>query len=126
MRAPRPLSTVVAVRPRPRGVTAERYESGRGRTLDLASGTGQLAFPLCGRFAEVWHADAEPGMTEVVRAKATAAGAAHIRTVTAAAEDLRAEPGSFEMIVIGNRLRRALVAERAYAWLKPGGCLALC
>jgi hypothetical protein len=42
---------------------------------------------------------------------------------------LRADPDSFELIVIGNafhRLRRDLVAERAYAWLKPGGYLALC
>ncbi|MFE2432047.1 class I SAM-dependent methyltransferase [Streptomyces sp. NPDC059373] len=103
--------------------------SGRGRLLDLACGTGQLAFPLRGWFAEVWSVDAEPDMTEVVRAKAIALSAAHIRAVTASAEDLNAEPASFELIVIGNafhRLRRALVAERAYAWLKPGGCLALC
>jgi SAM-dependent methyltransferase len=103
--------------------------SGRGRLLDLACGTGQLAFPLRGWFAEVWAVDAEPGMTEVVRAKAAAAGAARIRAVTAGAEDLRAGSARFELIVIGNafhRLRRALVAERARAWLEPGGCLALC
>ena len=103
--------------------------SGRGRLLDLACGTGQLAFPLRGWFAEVWAVDAEPGMIEVVRAKAAAVGAARIRTVTASAEDLRAWPGSFELIVIGNafhRLRRALVAGRARSWLEPGGCLALC
>jgi SAM-dependent methyltransferase len=103
--------------------------SGRGRLLDLASGTGQLAFPLSGWFTEIWSVDAEPGMTEVVRAKAIAAEAAHIQAVTARAEDLRADPDSFELIVIGNafhRLRRDLAAERAYAWLKPGGYLALC
>ncbi|MFC9632728.1 class I SAM-dependent methyltransferase [Streptomyces mirabilis] len=49
--------------------------SGRGRLLDLACGTGQLAFPLRGSFAEVWCVDAEPDMTEVVRAKAIAVGA---------------------------------------------------
>jgi SAM-dependent methyltransferase len=103
--------------------------SGRGRLLDLASGTGQLAFPLRGWFAQVWSVDAEPGMTEVVRAKAIATEAAHIRAVTARAEDLRADPDSFELIVIGNafhRLRRDQIAERAYTWLKPGGHLALC
>ncbi|SBW17395.1 class I SAM-dependent methyltransferase [Protofrankia symbiont of Coriaria ruscifolia] len=103
--------------------------SGGGRLLDLACGTGQLAFSLRGAFAEVWALDAEPDMIDMVRAKAIAATAAHIRPITARAEDLQAGPGSFELIVIGNafhRLRRALVAGRAYAWLKPGGCLALC
>jgi hypothetical protein len=73
--------------------------------------------------------DAEPDMTEAVRAKASAVAAAHIHTITVRAEDLPAEPDSFELIVIGNafhRLHRALIAERAYTWLKPGGCLALC
>ncbi|MFD5126472.1 MULTISPECIES: class I SAM-dependent methyltransferase [Streptomyces] len=103
--------------------------SGRGRLLDLACGTGQLAFPLRDRFTDVWAVDAEPGMTEVVRAKAYAVGADHVRAVTARAEDLDAGPGGFELIVIGNafhRLNRSLVARRAYTWLKPGGCLALC
>ncbi|SEN90666.1 Ubiquinone/menaquinone biosynthesis C-methylase UbiE [Actinacidiphila rubida] len=103
--------------------------SGDGRLLDLACGTGQLAFPLGDRFADVWAVDAEADMTRVVRAQAVAAQADHVRTVTVSAEELRAEPGSFELIVIGNafhRLRRDLVAQRAHAWLKPGGCLALC
>lgn len=103
--------------------------SGRGRLLDLACGTGQLAFPLCGLFAEVWAVDAEPGMTDVVRAKALATAADHLRAITASAEDLCVEPGSLELVVIGNafhRLRREPVAERAHAWLRPGGCLALC
>ncbi|MFD4626638.1 class I SAM-dependent methyltransferase [Streptomyces sp. NPDC058475] len=76
-----------------------------------------------------WAVDAEPDMTDVVRAKATAAGAAYVRTVTAGAEELHARPATFELIVIGNafhRLRRTPVAQRALAWLKPGGCLALC
>lgn len=73
--------------------------------------------------------DAEPDMTEVVHAESTAFGATHIRAITASAEDLNAEQGSFELIVIGNafhRLRRALVAQRTYGWLEPDGCLALC
>jgi SAM-dependent methyltransferase len=104
--------------------------SGRGRLLDLACGTGQLAFALCDRFAEVWAVDQEPDMVEVVRAKAAAgAGAGHIRPVVSAAEDLRADPGSFELAVIGSafhRLRRAPVARLVLGWLRPGGFLALC
>jgi SAM-dependent methyltransferase len=106
--------------------------SGRGRLLDLACGTGQLTFALRDRFADVWAVDQEPDMVEMVGAKAAAgarAGAGHIRPVVAAAEDLRASPGSFELAVIGNafhRLRRAPVARLVLGWLQPGGFLALC
>jgi SAM-dependent methyltransferase len=103
--------------------------SGQGRLLDLACGTGQLAFPLRERFSQVWAVDQEPEMVQAVRDKAAAAGAANIRPVVAGAETLDAEPGYFELAVIGNafhRLRRDLVAERILGWLRPGGCVALC
>jgi SAM-dependent methyltransferase len=104
--------------------------SGRGRLLDLACGTGQLAFPLRDRFADIWAVDAESDMTRVIRAKAAATGdAAHVRAVTAKAEELDMEAGRVELIVIGNafhRLRRDLVAQHALTWLEPGGYLALC
>ena len=103
--------------------------SGRGRLLDLACGTGQLAFPLRRWFTEVWAADSEPDMVETVRAKAAAAGAGEVRPVLSGAETLRAEPGYFELAVIGNafhRLDRDLVAGRVLGWLQPGGHLALC
>jgi SAM-dependent methyltransferase len=103
--------------------------SGRGRLLDLACGTGQLAFLLRRRFRAVWAVDAEPDTTELVRAKAAAAGDAAIRAVTSRAETLRAEPAYFELAVIGNafhRLDRGRVAGRIAGWLEPGGHLALC
>lgn len=37
--------------------------------LDLACGTGQLAFPLADRFAETWAVDQEPDMIDFVQAK---------------------------------------------------------
>ncbi|MFC8349709.1 class I SAM-dependent methyltransferase [Streptomyces sp. NPDC057280] len=104
--------------------------SGRGRLLDLACGTGQLAFPLRERFADVWAVDAECDMTNAIRAKAAATeGATHVRAVTAQAEELTMDAGSVELIVIGNafhRLRRDRVAQLALTWLGPGGHLALC
>jgi SAM-dependent methyltransferase len=103
--------------------------SGHGRLLDLACGTGQLAFPLRRWFGEVWAVDSEPGMAEVVRAKAAAGGATGVRPVVAKAETLQAGPGYFELAVIGNafhRLDRDLVAGRVLGWLRPGGHLALC
>ena len=69
--------------------------SGDGRLLDLACGTGQLAFPLRPWFSEVWAVDREPDMVHMVRAKAEALGAGNIRPVVADAETLEAQPGSF-------------------------------
>jgi len=103
--------------------------SGRGRLLDLACGTGQLAFPLRRWFSGVWAVDQEPDMVDVVLAKAAAAGAGEVRPVVSRAESLDAGPGSFELAVIGNafhRLDRDVVARRVFGWLRPGGCLALC
>ena len=100
-----------------------------GRLLDLACGTGQLAFPLRRWFGEVWAVDQEPDMVDVVRAKAAAAGAREVRAIVASAESLDAEPESFDAVVIGNafhRLDRDVVARRVLGWLKPGGRLALC
>jgi len=91
--------------------------TGGGRLLDLACGTGQLAFPLRRWFGEVWAVDQEPDMVEAVRAKAAALGAAEIRPVVADAETLEAGPGSFDLAVIGNayhRLDRDLVAGRLF------------
>ena len=103
--------------------------SGQGRLLDLACGTGQLAFPLRRSFAEVWAVDREPDFVQMVQAKADKLGAGNVRPVTADAETLDAEPGYFELAVIGSafhRLDRELVAARLLQWLRPNGCVALC
>jgi SAM-dependent methyltransferase len=102
--------------------------SGHGRMLDLACGTGQLAFPLRQWFTESWAVDQEQDMVEVVRAKAATGGADDIRPIVSSAETLHAEPQCFELVVIGNafhRLDRDLIASRVLGWLKPGGYLAL-
>jgi ubiquinone/menaquinone biosynthesis C-methylase UbiE len=99
-----------------------------GRLLDLACGTGQLAFALQDSFAEIWAVDQEPDMIRLVDAKA--AGGRHtVRAIVSSAEELSAEPASFELITIGNafhRLRRDQVARHAFEWLRPSGHLALC
>ncbi|WP_238012150.1 class I SAM-dependent methyltransferase [Dactylosporangium sp. AC04546] len=102
--------------------------SRRGRLLDLACGTGQLAFALQDSFAEIWAVDQELDMVRLVTAKA-ARGGHVVRAITSSAEELSAESASFELITIGNafqRLRRDEVARRALEWLCPGGHLALC
>ena len=96
-----------------------------GRLLDLACGTGQLAFALAGWFAEVWAVDAEPDMIRLVTDKADH----RIRPVLAAAEELAAPAAGFDLVTVGNafhRLRRAEVAARTLGWLRPAGQLALC
>jgi ubiquinone/menaquinone biosynthesis C-methylase UbiE len=120
-------------RPYPEAMLADLVRradvSRSGRLLDLACGTGQLAFPLRRWFREVWAVDQEPDMVELVRAKAAAGGAAEVRAIVSSAEALRAEPEYFELAVVGNafhRLDRDLTAGRVLGWLKPGGCLALC
>ena len=100
-----------------------------GRLLDLACGTGQLAFPLRRWFSEVWAVDQEPDMVDTVRAKAAAEGAGEVRAIVSRAETLRAEPGYFDLVVCGNafhRLDRDLTAGLVLGWLQPGGHLALC
>jgi ubiquinone/menaquinone biosynthesis C-methylase UbiE len=110
-------------------LTVRARVSGGGRLLDLACGTGQLAFALRREFGEVWAVDQEPDMVELVRTKAAAMGAGHIRAVVSSAESLDAGPDYFELAVIGNafhRLDRDAVAGRVLGWLEPGGHLALC
>jgi SAM-dependent methyltransferase len=95
------------------------------RLLDLACGTGQLAFALADSFAEVWAVDQEPDMVRIVREKEHPT----VRAIASSAEQLSADPGSFDLITIGNafqRLPRDEVARSALAWLRPGGHLALC
>jgi SAM-dependent methyltransferase len=99
--------------------------SGRGRLLDLACGTGQIAFAVKQYFDEVWAVDQEPDMVAVVEAKARGG---RVRAIASAAERLDAREAWFDLVTIGNafhRLRRETVASQVFRWLKPGGHLAL-
>ena len=99
----------------------------QARLLDLACGTGQIAFALAGRFGQVVAVDQEPGMVAYGSTKAAAQGVTNISWIVDRAEDVDVD-GPFDLITIGSafhRLERASVAERALSWLRPGRHLAL-
>ncbi len=119
--------------PYPAGLIADLADrtgaDGTGRLLDLACGTGQVAFALVGSFAEIWAVDQEPEMIGVARRKAQyLAVMSRFRFITGAAEQLTAPDGHFDLVTIGNafhRLPRTVVARSVWRWLQPGGFLAL-
>ncbi len=101
--------------------------TGRGRLLDIACGTGQLAFGLASCFAQVCAVDQEPEAVDLARTNARARGVDNIEWVSARAEDVVADH-DIDLVVIGNafhRLHRRRVAEAARGWLVPGGHLAV-
>jgi SAM-dependent methyltransferase len=110
-------------------LSARSGADGSGRLLDLACGTGQVAFALSAGFAEIWALDQEPGMIDIAREKAAQSGdAARFRFLTGAAEELAVPAGHFDLVTIGNafhRLRRAVMARAVAGCLRPGGFLAL-
>jgi SAM-dependent methyltransferase len=97
------------------------------RVLDLACGTGQIAFAISPHVAEVVAVDPERGSVEFGRRKCERLGVANISWVTASAETM-ALAGAFDLVAIGNafhRLDREAVARRLVPHLIDGGCLAL-
>lgn len=102
--------------------------SGEGKLLDLACGPGRVALPLASSFGEVWAIDLEPEMIDVGRSEAKKRGISNVKWFVGKAEELEGQPGSFELITIGeafHRLDQEVVARQALRWLQPGGCLAI-
>ncbi len=100
---------------------------GTGRLLDLACGTGQVAFALSSDVDEVWAVDQEPEAIEFGKHKAQRLGVNNIQWIAAAAEDVPLE-GVFRLVAVGNafhRLDRDAVATRLIRHLPDGGCVAL-
>jgi SAM-dependent methyltransferase len=100
---------------------------GESRVLDLACGTGQIAFALAADVDEVWAVDQEAGAVAFGRRKAELLGVSNIHWVAAAAEDVALD-GAFDLVAVGNafhRFDRDAVAARLVPRLPGGGCVAL-
>jgi SAM-dependent methyltransferase len=99
----------------------------RSRMLDLACGTGQLAFPLAASFDEVVALDQEAELVEFGRVQAEQRGVDNIQWIVGTAETFPLE-GAFDLVAIGNafhRLDRPVVARRLVTRLADRGCIAL-
>lgn len=91
---------------------ADRFElDGTGRLLDVACGTGLLAFPLAPHVAEVVGVDADPGML----AQAALLAPENATLVERRAEEIDASLGMFRLATIGT----------AFHWLDRPRVLAL-
>jgi SAM-dependent methyltransferase len=97
------------------------------RVVDLACGTGQIAFALAEHVDKIWAVDQEPEFIEFGKRKAQRLDITNINWVAATAEDVPLE-GAFELVAIGNafhRLDRDAVARRLVPYLAERGCVAL-
>ncbi len=95
--------------------------------LDLACGPGRVVLDLATAFDAVWAIDLEPEMIEVGKCEAARRGIDHVNWLVGRAEDLELAPSSLDLITIGeafHRLDQPLIAQKALAWLRPGGALA--
>ncbi|NCF28257.1 MAG: methyltransferase domain-containing protein [Gammaproteobacteria bacterium] len=94
------------------------------RVLDVACGTGQMAFPAAAAGARVTGIDIAPGLIEQARARAESEGA-KIRFDEGDAEALPYEDGSFDLVIslIGAMFapRPELVASELMRVCRPGG-----
>jgi SAM-dependent methyltransferase len=92
--------------------------------VDLACGTGQVAFALAPSFRRVHAIDQEPEMVATGRQLARMRGLGNLTWEVAPAEAAQLPPDSVDLVTIGNafhRVPRVRVARAAYGWLRDGG-----
>jgi demethylmenaquinone methyltransferase / 2-methoxy-6-polyprenyl-1,4-benzoquinol methylase len=100
------------------------------RALDLATGTGDIAFALAGRGAHVVGLDITPRMIELARAKANGARGFPAGGIRFLVGDMMALPfanHAFDVVTTGYGLRNVpdltLAIDEIHRVLKPGGQL---
>lgn len=94
----------------------------RRRAVDLGAGTGMVARELVAHFEEVVAVEPDERMLAQLEPHA------RLWSLGARAEDARFEPGSVDLVTVGNAfhwLDGAAVLARVHGWLRPGGSLAV-
>lgn len=81
--------------------------------LDLAGGTGDIAFRMAARGADVTVADINPGMLEVGRERAEKRRLSHLRFVEANAEEMPFDDAAFDAATIAFGIRNVTDIPRA-------------
>jgi SAM-dependent methyltransferase len=102
--------------------------TGVGKLLDLACGPGRLTFALAPSFREVWAVDLEPEMIAAGQKEASERGVKNVTWAVGRVEEMKAPPGSFELVSFGeafHRLDQPVMASLSHEWLRPGGCIAV-
>lgn len=101
---------------------------GKGRLLDLGSGTGVVAIPFSDRFTDVVAIDPDESMLAEARAEAISKGVTNIRWIQDRAESISAELGQFQLATFGRSFhwtQRELVLEKLYPLLTDNGGVAI-
>jgi SAM-dependent methyltransferase len=96
---------------------------GTGRLLDVGSGTGEIALLLAPLYAEVVGLDPDEDMIEEARAEAERQGCKNARWVTARAEELPLDLGTFRTATFAQSfhwMERERVAATVLDMLEPG------
>ena len=116
--------------PYPRAMLADLVAQVRpgpaAKLVDLACGPGRVCLDLAPSFEMVLAVDLEPEMIDTGRSEAARRGIGNVDWRVCAAEELDLPANSVDLITIGeafHRLDQPVIAAKALAWLKPGGCL---
>lgn len=98
------------------------------RLLDLGCGPGRVALALAPHFGQTCAVDPEQEMIQEGRRRTTEGLTGRVCWIRGSAEALVAEPGSFQLVTIGeafHRMDQRVVATHVRRWLVPGGCIAI-
>jgi ubiquinone/menaquinone biosynthesis C-methylase UbiE len=101
------------------------------RCLDLGCGSGQLTLGLAKQVASVHAIDVSQAMIDLLTENAHAIGIDNITGEATPIERLVIPEASFDLVVTNYALHhlkdrdKALLAKRAFDWLRPGGRLVI-